>query len=96
MIDDKLVKKVVQESIDKAVNEGFEDGTTLEGLIMKLYDFGAELNINRDLRNITVPGIGSVIMTSAQKMLELVKGQNLTNQFKNEFSRNIQKFANKK
>ena len=38
MIDDKLVKKVVQESIDKAVNEGFEDGTTLEGLIMKLYD----------------------------------------------------------
>jgi hypothetical protein len=96
MIDDKLVKKVVEESIDKAINEGFEDGTTLEGLIMKLYDFGADLNINKDMRNISIPGIGSVIMTTAQKMLELVKNQNLTGQFKNEFSRNVQKFGNKK
>lgn len=96
MIDDNLIKKVVKESIDKVINEGFEENTTLEDLIMKLYNFGAELNISKDAKTMSIHGIGSVIMTTAQKMLELVKNQNLTGQFKTEFSRNAQKFGNKK
>lgn len=87
MINDNLINKIVKESIDKVINEGFEEGTSLENLIMKLYDFGAELNLNKNAKDYSVRGIGSVIMESCRKMMEIINKKPMNAEFSNEFSK---------
>lgn len=88
-INEKKLKKIVSESIKKVVTEGFCDDESIEDIIMDLYNFGAELQLNKDAVHWSVKGVGSVIMESCKKIMELYKEKPCKDMFDGEFNKKI-------
>lgn len=82
---------LVTEATKRVISEGFEDGSSLETVVMKLYNFGAKLNIGKEYQNISIRGVGSIIMECCRKIMELYKNKDMRTEFSSEFS----KIANK-
>ena len=77
---------IVTEATKRVINEGFEDGSNLETVVMKLYNFGAKLNIGKEYQNVSLRGVGTIIMLCCQKIMELYKEKDLRKEFSDEFS----------
>lgn len=74
-INEKKLKKIVSESIKKVVNEDFKEGETVESLLKKMYEVGADLSMNKDAEKYSIHAVGSYIMYTCEAILELYKGE---------------------
>lgn len=92
-LTESVLRKIVSKTVKKLMNEGFSDGQSIEEVIMSLYKFGAELNMNKDAANWSIRGIGSVIMESCKKIMELYKKEPVKATFDNEFNKKAREFG---
>jgi len=90
-INEEQLGKIVKSAVTKVLNEDspfkkFEEGTNLGDLIMKLYQFGVDLNTDKSLKG-NPQMIGSIIMETCKRMMELYNNKDMENDFKTEFAR---------